>query len=330
MKRTARRPMPTGRISAAHALTWGCSSGIVGTGILLAGCNPLTASIGALNIALYTLIYTPMKTRSRWNTWAGSIVGALPPVMGWTAAGGSLLSPEPMLIAGGYKMVPVMDKSGQWTSSLIERYIMYIAPLPLLSSYFGLTSGMFAIESVVFNGYWLWMARKFSKKRTNKHAQQVFRASLWYLPVLLTLMVYHSRNWDETNNSKSKSQMTNLMDNDINSAFDLSTKGARIRGDKLGLWAEEKLGEIRSQVSSLCPHEWIVNTPENNIENTKDVNKPVIMNDCVENSSGLPLADDDTPLTSTPSSLLISLCPSVFSKTMNSLDETVTVVEKKK
>eukprot|EP00941_MAST-03F_sp_MAST-3F-sp1_P002398 g2398.t1 len=312
MKRTAGRPMPTKRITAAHALSWGVASGSIGTGILLF-CNPLTAGLGALNIGLYSLIYTPLKTRTYWNTWAGSVVGALPAVMGWTAAGGSLLAPEPLLIgttlflwqfphffslawrsrldykAGGYQMVPVLDKTGVWTSSLIQRYIAYLAPLPILSSYIGLTSSMFAVESLVFNGYWFWMAHKFSKKRTNKGAQQVFRASLWYLPLVLTLMVYHSRNWEKEEEKKENSSQWIP-----NIGIDPS---ARARGDKLGNWAEMQLGVLRQKCSSICPHEWLAHPVEQKVDEAKKTKLATV------------------------------LCPPVVSKTTNGLKRAVTSVK---
>ena len=88
------RPLPSKRISPAHATAWGAATGLSSAAILAAGCNPLTAALGVTNIALYALVYTPMKQRSVWNTWVGAVVGAIPPMMGYTAATGCFFAPE--------------------------------------------------------------------------------------------------------------------------------------------------------------------------------------------------------------------------------------------
>ena len=76
--------------SPLHAVTFAAVSGSVGLVVLALGANPLTAAIGAFNLGLYTLVYTPMKRLTIANTWVGSVVGAVPPLMGWAACTGSL------------------------------------------------------------------------------------------------------------------------------------------------------------------------------------------------------------------------------------------------
>ena len=88
MNRTAKRPLPSGRISPTHARGWASLAGMAGIGTLFAGTNCMTAGLGATTLGLYTLVYTPMKQQTPLNTWVGAVVGAIPPVMGWTAAGG--------------------------------------------------------------------------------------------------------------------------------------------------------------------------------------------------------------------------------------------------
>ena len=100
MNRTAARPLPSGRISRTHAAAWASFAGVAGVGTLAAGTNLLTAGLGASTLGLYTLVYTPMKQEHWLNTWVGAVVGALPPVMGWTAAGGALLAPEAAVLGG--------------------------------------------------------------------------------------------------------------------------------------------------------------------------------------------------------------------------------------
>lgn len=72
------------------AVCFAASCGVPGIALLTMGVNPLTGALGAFNIFLYTCCYTPMKRMSIANTWVGAVVGAIPPVMGWTAATGSL------------------------------------------------------------------------------------------------------------------------------------------------------------------------------------------------------------------------------------------------
>jgi protoheme IX farnesyltransferase len=99
MKRTANRPLPSGLMTKSHAAAFAAVCGLSGTGLLYACVNPLTAALGAANILLYAGPYTSMKRTTIWNTWVGAIVGAVPPVMGWTAVTGSVAPPS-LLLAG--------------------------------------------------------------------------------------------------------------------------------------------------------------------------------------------------------------------------------------
>jgi heme O synthase-like polyprenyltransferase len=82
--------------------------------------------------------------------------------------------------AGGFEMVPVNDSPPfDRTASLVSRYSVYLATLPLLSCAFDLTSPMFAVEGLALNGYALYVAHKFNRERTNANARKVFTTSLW-------------------------------------------------------------------------------------------------------------------------------------------------------
>jgi protoheme IX farnesyltransferase len=203
--------------------------------ILYHGTDVLTTVLGVGNIALYAGVYTHMKPRSEWNTWVGAVVGAVPPVMGYTAAvsaGTSSIATcsslmelaEPAFLGttlflwqfphffalnwmyredykrGGFAMVSSNDPDGSRTASLITRYTFYLSSLPVLSSVMEVTSPMFAVEGVVLNAYALHVARRFDKERSNANARKVFLTSLWYLPCLLTLFLFHSRKWHEQEN----------------------------------------------------------------------------------------------------------------------------------
>ena len=219
MNRTAKRPLPSGRISRAHAIGWASTAGATGLTTLVLGTNCVTATLGAATLGLYTLVYTPMKQRSPLNTWVGAVVGAIPPVMGWTAAGGPLLCLEAATLGtslflwqmphffalawmyradyaqGGYRMIPLHDPAGERTSALCLEYSLYLAALPPACWAAGLTSCMFAIESVGFNGVLLLAAWRFynHSSRGQAHARRLFLASLAYLPVFFTCLLVHQR-----------------------------------------------------------------------------------------------------------------------------------------
>lgn len=222
MKRTLSRPLPSGKISVQTASTWGVATGVCGVSMLLAGTNPETAMLGASNIALYAVAYTYSKQYTEMNTWVGSIVGALPPVMGWAAAtNGLIIGAEPIALGallylwqfphffalswlyredyreGNFKMISVSDPEGSRLANLIMEYSAYLAAFPILSSSLGLTSFFFAIEGSAANAYLLYLASKFYKDRTNGNAKKLFLCTLWYLPVLLTGFVVHSRMWGD-------------------------------------------------------------------------------------------------------------------------------------
>lgn len=91
MARTRGRPLVRRALSPAHAAAFATTTGLAGPALLWAMCNPTTALLGAANVALYAGPYTWLKRRSFWNTWVGAIVGAVPPLMGWAAVGGTLV-----------------------------------------------------------------------------------------------------------------------------------------------------------------------------------------------------------------------------------------------
>ena len=90
---------------------------------------------------------------------------------------------------GGFSMVAVNDPNGDRTASLIKRYRLYLASLPILSTALEVTSPMFAVEGILLNGYALHVASKFDKERSNGNARKVFLTSLWYLPCVMMLFL---------------------------------------------------------------------------------------------------------------------------------------------
>jgi heme o synthase len=222
MKRTQQRPLVTGQLTKAEAKMAATLWGVAGTTILAVGTDPVTATLGLSNIALYSGLYTYMKPRSVYNTQVGGIVGAIPPLMGWTAAtGGSMLDLDAIVLAstlylwqmphffalsymhrvdykrGGFAMLPVLESDGEATSATILRNAVYLSTVPIVSTLAGVTSSMFALEGVALNSYAVYVAYKFRQERTNANARKVFLTSLWYLPCWLALFLLHSKVWDE-------------------------------------------------------------------------------------------------------------------------------------
>ncbi|KAJ7158931.1 UbiA prenyltransferase family-domain-containing protein [Mycena filopes] len=109
MARTRNRPLVRRSITPLHAAGFALLTGVTGPVILWGMTNPTTAILGASNILLYSGLYTWMKRRTIWNTWVGAIVGAIPPVMGWTACGGQIstlnLYPPPFLSSAPLELV---------------------------------------------------------------------------------------------------------------------------------------------------------------------------------------------------------------------------------
>ncbi|MBK8171955.1 MAG: protoheme IX farnesyltransferase [Sandaracinaceae bacterium] len=93
MKRTSVRPLPAGRLAPQHALIFGFVLATISVPLLTIGVNPLTGFLGALALILYVCVYTPMKQKSWTALLVGAVPGALPPLMGWTAATGKLEAP---------------------------------------------------------------------------------------------------------------------------------------------------------------------------------------------------------------------------------------------
>jgi len=245
MKRTQQRPLVQGTLTETQASIAATAWGVAGTGILAYATDPVTTFLGASNIVLYAGVYTYMKQHSVYNTWVGAVVGAIPPVMGWTAAtGGQILDVEALLLGatlylwqmphffalsymhrldyarGGFQMVPVLEENGDETARLITRYTWYLSSIPVLATVLDVTSSMFCYEGVALNAYALYVAYKFQHDRTNANARKVFLTSLWYLPCLLMLFLLHSKTWDDVDEDKVENPLRGYISSYIHAARD--------------------------------------------------------------------------------------------------------------
>lgn len=212
MQRTASRPLPAGRTTPLHAFLAAVVMGYTGVALLAILVNLLAAGLALLTILLYVLVYTPLKSRTTLNTLVGAVAGALPPMIGWAAATGSLDLRAIMLGAllfvwqlphffalawlyredyerGGYRMLPVLDPTGRITARVVVLTSMTLLPLGLALTMVGLTGWLVAAGSVLLGLAMVALGVRMARHCSSARARTVFLASLIYLPLLLTLMV---------------------------------------------------------------------------------------------------------------------------------------------
>jgi len=212
MERTRGRPLPSGRMSPRAAAVF--AAGISGAGVIYLwwAVNLLTASLAALTLASYVLLYTPLKRRTSLNTLIGAVPGALPIVGGWTAAGGSLgpavlalfwilfLWQLPHFLAlawiyredyrrGGFVMLPLEDPEGRATAWMAVVYAAALVPVSLVPTLVGVTGRYYFFGALALGLAYVTASAGLLRRATDPRAWRVFLASIVYLPALLTLMV---------------------------------------------------------------------------------------------------------------------------------------------
>ena len=207
MSRTKNRPLPTGRLSVNEAITFCLICLAAGVSILLIYTNLLTTLLSVLSMILYSFVYTPLKRVGPIAVLVGAIPGALPPLLGWTAATGSI-SYEAMIIFGiqfiwqfphfwaiawvadedykkaGFKLLPCGGQKDLNTAIQIMIYTLFLIPLGLLPATFGITGFNSAI-AVTICGV-LFLAQTFSLMRSGdrKSALKIMFGSFLYLPIV--------------------------------------------------------------------------------------------------------------------------------------------------
>jgi protoheme IX farnesyltransferase len=212
MLRTCKRPLPAGRLDRRTAAVLGVVTASIGLAILAFGTNRLTTVLSLFVILVYVLIYTPLKVRTPLNTVVGAVCGAVPPMMGWTAAtgrldagawilGGILFAwqiPHFLSLAwlyrddyarGGFRMLPAVDEEGLLTGRLSFVYAASLLPITAALTAFGITGGAFLVTSQVIGIAFVGLGWLFLRSRSQATAKKLFLASILYLPVLLGLMV---------------------------------------------------------------------------------------------------------------------------------------------
>jgi protoheme IX farnesyltransferase len=213
MRRTQSRPLPSGLLQPGTVLWVGCVTAAVGLVYLAGTVNLLTSLLGAGSLLSYLFIYTPLKRRTWLNTAVGAVPGALPPLMGWTAARGELSSegwalfailafwqlPHFLAIAwvyrddyarAGFKMLPVIDPAGQRTGRQAVCHTLGLLPVSLCPFLLHLAGPVYLAGALVLGLAFLWFAIQFSRQLTVLRARQLFLVSIAYLPLLLGLLVF--------------------------------------------------------------------------------------------------------------------------------------------
>ncbi|MDX2115926.1 MAG: heme o synthase [Planctomycetota bacterium] len=219
MHRTRERPLPAGRMRFGHGVVAGVVLSAAGLGALLLLTNVVAAAVSAATILTYIVLYTPMKPVTPLATWVGAVPGALPPLIGWSAASEGALRgldeaggwtiflimfawqiPHFLAIAwkyredyarGGHRVFPVVDPSGvltAWTSVLWTVVMVVASITPLKAMDAGL-SWVYGVVAAAGGAAMLVLAVRLLRRRDDASARRLFFGSIIYLPVLLAAMV---------------------------------------------------------------------------------------------------------------------------------------------
>ncbi len=212
MRRTQNRPLPAGRLQPTTVMLFGGVCAVTGLVYLALAVNLLTCVIAAVTLTSYLFIYTPLKRVTWLNTAIGAVPGALPPLMGWTAARGELSGegwalfaivafwqiPHFMAIAwmyrdeyarAGFKMLPVIDPDGHRTGRQAVSHTLALLFVSLCPFAFKVAGPTYLAGALILGAVFLWCAIQFSRQLTLARARQLFLASILYLPLLLAVMV---------------------------------------------------------------------------------------------------------------------------------------------
>jgi heme o synthase len=211
MTRTENRPLPSGRLSSLEALIFGSVLCISSEIYLYFAVNPLTALLGLAVIVGYVFLYTPLKTRTSLSTAIGAIPGALPPLLGFTAASNEISLgawvtfailfvwqfPHFLAIAWMYReqyakagilMLPVIEPEGKITARQIVAFAVILLPISI-SAYFIHLAGVFYLIGAVILGIWfLYESIKMARLKTDAQARKLLRVSVIYLPLIYLLL----------------------------------------------------------------------------------------------------------------------------------------------
>ncbi len=212
MRRTANRPLPSGKLLPWEALAFGVTLTVLAEVYLSVFVNPLTGLLGLTVIAGYLFAYTPLKTRTSLSTMVGAFPGAVPPLIGWAAARGDIgleawvlfailflwQFPHFLAIAWMYRedytragilMLPVVEPDGRVTGQQIVIYTVMLLPVSLLPTVLGISGKIYLYGAIVLGLLFLYSSVRAAFSKSKQEARRLLLASVIYLPLLFILMV---------------------------------------------------------------------------------------------------------------------------------------------
>jgi protoheme IX farnesyltransferase len=213
MRRTRKRPLPDARLEPAQARFFGWTLSVLGLTELAVFVNVLSGVVALLTLASYVWFYTPLKFRTSLSTIVGALPGALPAVIGWSAATNSLSlegwvlfgivfmwqMPHFLAIAwmyreeyarAGIQLLPVIQPDGRSTGRQAVLYTAGLIPISLMPTLVGLSTPYYLAGAVVLGAVLMVLSLEFAVTRTNDAARRLFLGSILYLPILWGLLVW--------------------------------------------------------------------------------------------------------------------------------------------
>ncbi|MDQ4120428.1 MAG: heme o synthase [Acidobacteriota bacterium] len=212
MKRTALRPLPSGKLNSTQALVFGILLCFAAEIYLAAAVNFLTAILGLTVIVGYVLLYTPLKTRTTLSTLIGAFPGAMPPLMGWTSAANEISLdawalfwilflwqfPHFLAIAWMYReeykragilMLPVVEPAGNITAKQIVIFAFLTLLISLAPFFLGFAGWFYLIGAILLGAWFLFAGISFARTKSDEKARRLLKVSVMYLPLLFGLLV---------------------------------------------------------------------------------------------------------------------------------------------
>ena len=195
-----------------EAFVLGSALSLFGVGYLIVFCNALSAAVAAVTIVIYIFGYTPLKRITTANTLVGAVPGALPPMIGWAAARGTIEAGAWSLFAimilwqlphffaiawmyrddyarAGFRMISSDDQSGERSASQSVFFCILLLVVAGLPAFLGITTMIYLAIELLLGGLFIVVAMRFLKTRTPADARLLFLSSIVYLPLLLGALV---------------------------------------------------------------------------------------------------------------------------------------------
>ncbi len=212
MRRTRMRPMADQRLQPLEGFAFAAAMSVTGLLILAAFTNTLAAGVALATLLSYVVFYTPLKRRTSFATVVGAIPGALPPMIGWTAARGELSAEAWMLVGivflwqlphflaiawiyredyarAGFQMLPVIEPDGRSTGRQAVIYAAALLPLSLAPTLVQVAGAIYFAGALLLGLAFIWLSYRFARTRSVTDARRVFFWSILYLPLIWILMI---------------------------------------------------------------------------------------------------------------------------------------------